>query len=113
VEPFSAEVIEQMKLQDWPGNIRELQNQVRRTCIFGTQENANNKPLASDIIKKSLEQQTLLKTVLEQIEKEYITEVLLKNKGLIPPTHQQLGISRKSLYDKIHKYDINLEILRK
>jgi len=113
VEPFSAEVIEQMKLQDWPGNIRELQNQVRRTCIFGAQENANNKPLASDIIKTSLAQQTLLKTVLEQIEKEYITEVLLKNKGLIPPTHEQLGISRKSLYDKINKYDINLEILRK
>jgi two-component system, NtrC family, C4-dicarboxylate transport response regulator DctD len=113
VEPFSAEVIEQMKQQDWPGNIRELQNQVRRTCIFGAQENAEQKPLATDLIKRSLSQQTLLKTVLEQIEKEYITEVLLKNKGLIPLTHQQLGISRKSLYDKINKYDINLEILRK
>lgn len=113
IEPFSAEVIEQIKQHDWPGNIRELKNQVRRICIFGVQENVKKRAITTDIVKKSLSQQTLLKPFLEQIEKEYLLEVLRQNKGLVPLTHQQLGISRKSLYDKINKYGIDLTLLRK
>ena len=113
VEPFSAEVIEQIKQHDWPGNIRELKNQVRRICIFGVQENVGKKPITTDIVKKSLSQQTLLKPFLDQVEKEYLIEVLRKNKGLVPLTHNELGISRKSLYDKINKYGIDLAALRK
>lgn len=113
IEPFSAEVIEQIKQHDWPGNIRELKNQVRRICIFGVQENVKKGAITTDIVKKSLPQQTPLKPFMEQIEKEYLLEVLRQNKGLVPLTHQQLGISRKSLYDKINKYGIDLTILRK
>ena len=113
IEPFSAEVIEQIKQHDWPGNIRELKNQVRRICIFGVQENVKKRAITTDIVKKSLSQQTLLKPFLDQVEKEYLIEVLRKNKGLVPLTHKELGISRKSLYDKINKYGIDLAVLRK
>lgn len=113
VEPFAADVIEQIKHNKWPGNIRELKNQVRRICIFGAQEKVAEKSTTTNILKKSNAQHTLLKPFLEQIEKEYLLEVLRQNKGLVPLTHQQLGISRKSLYDKINKYGIDLTLLRK
>ncbi|MEK6202057.1 MAG: sigma-54 dependent transcriptional regulator [Desulfobulbaceae bacterium] len=114
VEPFSAAIIEQIKQQEWPGNIRELKNQVRRICIFGTQDKMKNGSAKdNNIVKKSLSHQIHLRSFLELMEKEYLTEVLRKNKGFVPPTHQQLGISRKSLYDKINKYCIDLAILRR
>ncbi len=113
IEPFAADVIEQIKQNIWPGNIRELKNQVRRICIFGAKEQVAKKSIPTNIFKKSSAQPTLLKPFLEQIEKEYLLEVLRQNKGLVPLTHQQLGISRKSLYDKINKYGIDLTLLRK
>ncbi|MBW6521494.1 MAG: sigma-54 dependent transcriptional regulator [Desulfoarculaceae bacterium] len=114
IEPFSAEIIEQIKQHDWPGNIRELKNQVRRICIFGSGDKMKNSPaITNNIVKKSLSHQIHLRSFLELMEKEYLTEVLRKNKGLVPLTHQQLGISRKSLYDKINKHGIDLAILRR
>jgi len=113
VEPFSTEIIEQIKRNNWPGNIRELKNHVRRLCVFGTHAKATKGPAKKNtIIEKSLAQQTPLKPYLEQIEKEYLIEVLRQNKGLVPLTHHQLGISRKSLYDKVNKYEIDLATLR-
>ena len=114
VEPFSMKIIEQLKQKDWPGNIRELKNYVRRLCVFGTQNKAQNSlALKNNIMINSISQQMHLKPFLEQMEKEYIIEVLRKNNGLVPPTHNQLGISRKSLYDKVKKHGIDLNILRK
>ncbi|MBU3944258.1 MAG: sigma-54 dependent transcriptional regulator [Proteobacteria bacterium] len=113
VEPFSAEIIEQIKRNNWPGNIRELKNQVRRICIFGAQDKMKSSPeKENNIVQKSLSHPIPLKSFLEQIEKEYLIEVLRKEKGLIPPTHRQLGISRKSLYDKVNKYGIDLKTFR-
>jgi two-component system C4-dicarboxylate transport response regulator DctD len=104
--PCSPELIRQLMQQDWPGNIRELRNFVRRYCVFGeggpletrTDDGEVNPPPASLPWKEYMEQQ----------ERQYVEQVLQKVGGQVSAAHQLMGISRKSLYDKINKYGLEL-----
>jgi two-component system C4-dicarboxylate transport response regulator DctD len=45
---------------------------------------------------------------MEQQERQYVEQVLQKVGGQVSAAHQLMGISRKSLYDKINKYGLEL-----
>lgn len=109
VPPFTAQQLEEICSQDWPGNIRELRNYVRRICVFGeepTNENEDSNHLPPDLGENKLPQ---LREYIEPLEKEYITRVLCGHGGKVGLAHQVLGLSRKGLYDKINKYSIDLD----
>ncbi|MCL7488716.1 MAG: sigma-54 dependent transcriptional regulator [Desulfobulbaceae bacterium] len=114
VEPFGNDMIKDMMRNDWPGNVRELKNYVRRLCIFGSGTAAGKITESQELFSDpEISPQLKLKDFLEQVEKKYIVDILLKNRGQISPTHQELEISRKSLYDKVKKYDLDLHSFRK
>jgi len=48
-----------------------------------------------------------LPDLVEQYEKRLIEQTLSQTKGVIKRTYEELGIPRKTLYDKLAKYDIN------
>jgi two-component system, NtrC family, C4-dicarboxylate transport response regulator DctD len=110
---FSPETLREIMENPWPGNVRELRNHVRRLCILGSLDTSK----ASDRSEKNpvLEPDghLPLKEFMDQTEKAYIIGVLQKNKGRVAPTHERLGISRKSFYDKINKFSIDLNAYRK
>ncbi len=109
VPPFTAQQLEEIGSQDWPGNIRELRNYVRRICVFGEEpkiETEDSSHLTPDLDEKKLPQ---LRDYIEPLEKEYITRVLCEHGGKVGLAHQVLGLSRKGLYDKINKYSIDLD----
>lgn len=54
-----------------------------------------------------------LREFLEQTEKAYLIGILKETKGQVAPTYSRLGISRKSFYDKINKFAIDLSTFRK
>ena len=111
VEGISREALEYLEAYDWRGNIRELENVIERAINL----------LDSDLIikpehlpkritktrnKKYLSGNKKLKSVLEEVEREIISECLQKNKGNKNKTSKELGISRVNLYKKIDKYNI-------
>ena len=49
---------------------------------------------------------------MDRMEKGYIEAALRKNRGQVAPTCSQLGISRKSLYDKVGRHAIDLNAFR-
>jgi len=112
-DPFSPEIIREIMDMPWPGNVRELRNHVRRLCILGTLD----KNKAPDNTEKHQtpgpDEHLPLKEFMDQTEKEHIIKVLQENKGQVAPTYGRLGISRKSLYDKINKFGIDLNTFRK
>lgn len=96
---------------DWPGNVRELENVIERAVIFEDSNHITPSSLPSHIRKirkaaaKSKESSTEI-LPLEQVEIDYIRQTLEKLNWNRAKTARMLGIDRKTLYDKIKKYDL-------
>ncbi len=110
--PFSPEIFREIMNLPWPGNVRELRNHVRRLCILGGLEEHRDSSEKYDSV--TLEDKPLpLKEFMDRTEKDYIVGVLRETDGQAALAHTRLGISRKSFYDKIGKYGIDLSEFRK
>lgn len=110
--PCPPELIRQLMQQHWPGNIRELRNYVRRYCVLGAQAQdlVQEKPA---VVAANCEIPCLAwKEYMEEQERLYVLQILQKAGGQVSVAHQLMGISRKSLYDKINKYRIELHQIR-
>ena len=109
---FSPAQLEEIVSKDWPGNIRELRNTVRRLCVFGEEREAGAGNRDTADLTAGGDRQSSLKVYLESAEKEYILKILADSNGKVGRAHGVLGLSRKGLYDKINKYRIDLELLK-
>ncbi|MEM8703209.1 MAG: sigma-54 dependent transcriptional regulator, partial [Pseudomonadota bacterium] len=79
--------------RDWPGNVRELRNVADR-FVLGLEQQAEP---ASATGANLFEQ-------VAGFEKALIAAELKRNGGAIKPTYENLGLSRKALYEKMRKY---------
>lgn len=92
---------------DWPGNVRELENFIKQLCVLNNKsqpEIMNQKH--SDMKLKEEKTVATLKEQLELTEKQHIIDTLRHHNGQINPSSASLGISRKSLYEKMKKYGL-------
>ncbi|MGA1823870.1 MAG: sigma-54-dependent transcriptional regulator [bacterium] len=115
IKGITKEALVMLMEHTWPGNIRELENVLERAVLttHGDQISPHclyiDKPMFSapgnhNHIKEG---QTLLETV-EISEKLHITEALKKAQDNRSKAAKELGISRRTLYDKIEKYNIDI-----
>ena len=93
---------------DWPGNVRELKNVIERACIMTKSPTI----LAQDIFPQKpafacKEENKTLETFLKSSERTYIDTNLRENTWNIMNTATKLGISRKSLWEKMRKYELH------
>ena len=109
---ISDEALKVLIKYDYPGNIRELEHIIERAIIFSenTIIRENEIIIPGKIKKQNFSNDTNEipegLTTLEDIEKWYIQKVLYKNKLDRTKTAQQLGISLKTLYNKIKSYNL-------
>jgi two-component system C4-dicarboxylate transport response regulator DctD len=85
---------------DWPGNVRELRNCVRRYVLGQGIE--LGRPDSGEKTAELIGQP--LSTQLAALEKKILQETLQKHGGRLKSTYEDLGVSRKTLYDKLKKY---------
>ncbi|WP_114765795.1 sigma-54-dependent transcriptional regulator [Vibrio rhodolitus] len=85
---------------DWPGNVRELRNCAERFVLLGK---------LGELAQHQDEQQsaTPLAEQVAEFEKMVIEQALSSNEGRINETMQQLQVARKTLYDKMQKYELD------
>ena len=91
----------------WPGNIRELRNTVERAMILVDGEIIGEEHLPPDMQASRPEAATLrvpLGIPIDKVEKEYILASLQRNGGNKARTAEMLGISEKTLYNKLNRY---------
>jgi DNA-binding NtrC family response regulator len=91
------------KLQ-WPGNIRELQHAMEKAVILSEEGTIDPDSLPS-VTGRSMAQAEGILT-LEEMEKQMISNTLLRNRNNLSATASDLGISRPTLYSKIRKYGL-------
>jgi DNA-binding NtrC family response regulator len=108
---FSPEAIDRLTAFDWPGNIRQLQNEIQRAVLLseGSEVNAadlsisNGKPGAP-----TSEESDSSFTLLEGVERNAIIQTLKETAGNKLETAKRLGIGRQTLYNKIKAYGIEV-----
>lgn len=93
---------------DWPGNVRELRHSVHRAFIMSDPDSKqiqlpNSFQSPFSIAKKSDNNVTAGQTI-EDVEKELIRLTLDKVEGNKTAAAEMLGISTKTLYNRLHAY---------
>ena len=94
-----------MNEYSWPGNIRELENVINRAIVLAKDKIIKPEYLPHEIYHGSDKQFTSLMPTLNEIEKNYITEVL-KTHANPKDAAQILGISLTTLWRKRKEYKI-------
>jgi two-component system, NtrC family, response regulator HydG len=101
---FTGKAMQALKEYAWPGNIRELQNLIHRVVIM-TEGSSIDIPDLPELFRFSGKRTKGLDRKLEDVEREYIQDALAANKNNISQTALSLGIDRKTLRDKLKKYN--------
>ncbi|UZH56389.1 sigma-54-dependent Fis family transcriptional regulator [Salinimicrobium tongyeongense] len=109
ISGFSEKTIAAFKKYNWPGNLRELKNVVKRAVLLSGGEYISSSCLPSEVLaaKEEHEEQdfSLFKNKNEQ---EMILDALEKTRGNKSKAAKLLSIDRKTLYNKLKQYGINL-----
>lgn len=105
--PLSADVQQRLIAYDWPGNVRELRNQAERAVLLGA-ELAFNEVTAQQL--GGLSADLSLAEKVSFYEQSLIEYALEQNHGSIKMTMETLQIARKTLYDKMSKYNLNRDM---
>ncbi len=111
VRPFSDRILRQFQKHDWPGNIRELENFVKRYIILGTEE-AIGKSLANDDQDYlnteippdgAIQLKKVTRQAVKQLERKIILKVLEANHWNRTATARALSISYAALLYKMRE----------
>jgi DNA-binding NtrC family response regulator len=110
-------VVEEALHYDWPGNVRELFHIVERALITRTSDALNSLALCEargtaeqamlPLVDASQPMEQALKPIFEQIEKEYLVNLLKRFDGHLGRCAEHAGIHRKSLYNKMRRYNLS------
>lgn len=110
VEQVSSEVMDIFYEYEWPGNLRELKNVIRRMVLLTQGKVAGKEFLPDEMLllftKQVAQSNPDLKVFQEQSEKEMITKALIQAKNNKSKAAKLLNIDRKTLYYKMEKYGI-------
>jgi DNA-binding NtrC family response regulator len=100
---------------DYPGNVRELKNILERLVALTSTDVIKTDALPEHIAKQREKMATTvsLAEVTAEAEKEHITRMLKSTKGNKTRTAKLLGISRKTLWEKIKLFDIEKKTEKK
>ncbi|MFA5779337.1 MAG: sigma-54 dependent transcriptional regulator [Elusimicrobiota bacterium] len=104
---ISPEALQLLIWYDWPGNIRELENVIERAITLSDKKEITPADLPPFLKKETpnIETKTIQK-VVEESEKEHILKVLSQTKGHKKEAAKILGITPKTLWQKIKEYGI-------
>lgn len=105
---FSSEALDVLRLHDWPGNVRELKNAVSRAHILASDtihpdDLPGNIPSGGSISGDYL--RFPIGYSLKELERRMILATLEHYEGDKPKTAKALGISLKTLYNRLKSYE--------
>ena len=101
---FSKEVVGIFQNYDWPGNLRELQNCVKRATLLTQGDFIESAVLPIEFFNQTESKNESFS--LSENEKEAIENALVKTKNNKTEAAKLLKITRKTLYNKLKLYDI-------
>src|SRR5690606_12321616 len=109
---LSPEGLKRLTNYDWPGNVRELRHTIHRAFIMSNPDGGElllPTELASPFGRERKKTQGLIpgKTI-DEVERELIALTLEQVDGGKPRAAEMLGVSLKTLYNRVNTYEKQL-----
>ncbi len=104
--PLSPEASALVARYRWPGNVRQLEGEMRRLVVLA----AGREARAADLSAEIQEAQPVgggLRAALQRHEREYVMQALERNGGVQARAAAELGITRQALYAKIRRLGVS------
>ncbi|NTE84998.1 sigma-54-dependent transcriptional regulator [Agrobacterium rubi] len=92
-----SDIVSTLAMQEWPGNVRELRNAADR-LVLGLDGSA------ADGAQTASENAASLSDKVAEFEKSVLARAIALHKGNLKAVYETLGISRKTLYEKMQKH---------
>ncbi|MFC1718483.1 sigma-54-dependent transcriptional regulator [Candidatus Poribacteria bacterium] len=108
VKQISPEALDLLMRYDWPGNVRELENAIERGVIIARGERLTPAELPLPIRQNRLSSPPAGEATLKEMEREWIAKTLTQVDGNRTKAAEILGITRKTLQNKIKEYGLDL-----
>jgi len=115
IKGFTPQAMQKLASYSWPGNVRELMNAVERAVVLCRTETIGEEDLIFTMADQALSREVLSagqkmpaasgNRSLEEIEKQSILEALQSCRGNKSEAARRLGITRKTLRKRLHKYE--------
>lgn len=104
---LSDEAVHAVENHNWPGNIRELENRIKRAAIMaeGNQVSSADMDLSGPV-PEALDTSLDLRQARDRAERAAILTALGRVNGNIARTAELLGVSRPTLYDLMHRLSV-------
>lgn len=93
------ELLAALSARDWPGNVRELRNAADRFV------------LGLDWLEGAGESGPRLAERVAEFERSVIAAAIAAHRGRLRPVYESLGISRKTLYEKMQKHGLDRRLI--
>ena len=110
---FSAGVLRRMSEAEWPGNVRQLQNEIKRLVACARNRIVTEEDLLEGIPETPSKPRPVaapsgasLKSAVENLEREMIAGVLRSTGNNQQKAAKALGLSRQGLINKIKRYQL-------
>lgn len=118
---ISPEVLSFFINYSWPGNIRELENEIKKICALYpdiikriSESSSKTKPPLTEMLSETIRNYIpikgmgTIKNLTDAFHRKIIEETLKKNNGNITECAKQLGFSRFGFYKKMKQLKINV-----
>jgi DNA-binding NtrC family response regulator len=124
IHDVHPQVMDALKQYPWPGNIRELENVIERAYLLETSGKLMPDSFPAEFFKSDLLQTVLLpisnvgslsagrQRAIEDFERQYLKELIARNKGKINKSAQEAGIGTRQLHKLMLKYGIRKEAFK-
>jgi DNA-binding NtrC family response regulator len=116
IEGFTDEAMERLENHSWPGNVRELRNVVERAILFCRGSRVTVEELPSNLrgvsqtaVRGDLAPVLPIQEAVSRAEVEAIMSALAATQGRRAEAAELLGISRKTLWEKMKGLEISLD----
>ncbi len=111
-------IVDAFSNYSWPGNIREMENLIERAFILETSSVLTPESFPSELfdlealpasvpVNADLTLAEVRRSGLEEIERNYLRELLTRNKGKIKDSAKRAGIGTRQLHKLMKKHNIS------
>ncbi|HNA28419.1 MAG TPA: PEP-CTERM-box response regulator transcription factor [Thiobacillaceae bacterium] len=104
---FGPDAIQAIEAHPWPGNVREMENTIKRAVIMSDGPQVSQADLGMAPLAEASDNEPLnLRQVRDEAERGAVVRALARSNGNVAHAAEMLGISRPTLYDLMNRFGL-------